>query len=288
MSSDTWDSSSPLMILIVSVIAPKLLVLSMTRYPFPDARALFERVISNFPPERARTLWERWARYEYQYGDLEAALKLERRMTEVYPAGASVLHIHLPPPTNIYLKDPPIKRLAQRHIYLGTDAIADRDLGFAVARRSGGNSVGRTETTQSVLTSSQNTAPPPKRPASPDYRKRDDGRAGDFAGGHKRPRGSSPGRGPDRDRDRWEVPRRRFSPPPGRGGGGREPPSREDEKPRPNLPAILTHFLGDLPTPSSFDGNYITLPIISVDLCAFRSCFPHGRSYALVPKRGDS
>jgi cleavage stimulation factor subunit 3 len=56
-----------------------------------DARALFERVISNFPPERARPLWERWARYEYQYGDLDAALKLEKRMAEVYVSGAIFL-----------------------------------------------------------------------------------------------------------------------------------------------------------------------------------------------------
>lgn len=52
-----------------------------------DARALFERVIPNFPPERARPLWERWARYEYQYGDLEASLKLEKRMADVYSSG---------------------------------------------------------------------------------------------------------------------------------------------------------------------------------------------------------
>ena len=52
-----------------------------------DARALFERVIPNFPAERARPLWERWARYEYQYGDLEASLKLEKRMAEVYASG---------------------------------------------------------------------------------------------------------------------------------------------------------------------------------------------------------
>jgi len=32
------------------------------------------------------------------------------------------------------LLDPPIKHLVQRHIYLGTDAIAVRDLGFAMAR----------------------------------------------------------------------------------------------------------------------------------------------------------
>jgi cleavage stimulation factor subunit 3 len=60
---------------------------------FVDARALFERVIGNFPPERARPLWERWARYEYQYGDLEAALKLERRMAEVYPVGMYFLSL---------------------------------------------------------------------------------------------------------------------------------------------------------------------------------------------------
>ena len=52
-----------------------------------DARALFERVIGSFSPEVSRPLWERWARYEYQYGDLEAAQKLEKRMAEVYPQG---------------------------------------------------------------------------------------------------------------------------------------------------------------------------------------------------------
>jgi cleavage stimulation factor subunit 3 len=40
-----------------------------------DARALFERAIGTFPPDRARPLWERWARHEYQYGGLVAARK---------------------------------------------------------------------------------------------------------------------------------------------------------------------------------------------------------------------
>ena len=48
-----------------------------------DARALFERIIGTFPPKRARPLWERWARYEYQYGDLDGAPKLEKRIAEV-------------------------------------------------------------------------------------------------------------------------------------------------------------------------------------------------------------
>ena len=40
-----------------------------------DAQALFKRVIPNFSADRARPLWERWA---------QAALKLEKRMAEVY------------------------------------------------------------------------------------------------------------------------------------------------------------------------------------------------------------
>ncbi|KAF8972103.1 hypothetical protein BDZ97DRAFT_1783153 [Flammula alnicola] len=228
-----------------------------------NARALFERVIPTFPPERARPLWERWARYEYQYGDLEASLKLEKRMAEVYSS------------------DPPIKRLAQRHIYLGTDAIADRDLGFAIARRATTSShpLMRTETSQSLMTSSQTSNAPPtqqaKRPASPDYRKREEGRGGEYSTGHKRPRPVSPPRGPEREREtRWEGPssRRRFSPAPPsswerdeQGGGGprrgREPlppprvQEREDDKSRQvQLPNILSWFIGELPTPSSFDG----------------------------------
>lgn len=55
-----------------------------------DARALFERVIGTFPPDRARPLWERWARHEYQYGDLAAAQKLEKRMAEAYPNGENL------------------------------------------------------------------------------------------------------------------------------------------------------------------------------------------------------
>jgi cleavage stimulation factor subunit 3 len=53
-----------------------------------DARALFERVVGNFPPDKARPLWERWARYVYQFGDLEAAQKLEKRIAEVYTTGS--------------------------------------------------------------------------------------------------------------------------------------------------------------------------------------------------------
>lgn len=53
-----------------------------------DARALFERAVNNFPPEKARPVWDRWTRYEYQYGTLEACHLLEKRIGEVYPQGA--------------------------------------------------------------------------------------------------------------------------------------------------------------------------------------------------------
>lgn len=55
-----------------------------------DARALFERVVGSFPADKARPLWERWARYVYQFGDLDAAQKLEKRIAEVYATGQYV------------------------------------------------------------------------------------------------------------------------------------------------------------------------------------------------------
>jgi len=224
-----------------------------------NARALFERVIPNFSPDCARPLWERWARYEYQYGDLEAALKLEKRMAEVYSS------------------DPPIKRFAQRHMYLGIDAIADRDLGFALARKpTPANPLGKSETQHSLLSSGTNQGT--KRGASPDYRnKREDnnrglggggGSGGDYNNpGNKRMRASSPPRGADRDREtRWEVRRRPFSPPPTSAWDrddrprAREPlqlrtQEREEEKPRQvSIPSVISWFVGDLPASHTFDG----------------------------------
>ena len=147
----------------------------LMRYILLDARALFERVIPNFSADRARPLWERWARYEYQYGDLEAALKLEKRMAEVYASGM-IFFFFLCFYDLITCLDPPIKRFAQRHMYLGIDAIADRDLEFAMARKATATStLGKSETQQSISGLNQGT----KRMASPDYRnKREDNRGG--------------------------------------------------------------------------------------------------------------
>ncbi|KAG6884913.1 hypothetical protein C0993_007280 [Termitomyces sp. T159_Od127] len=232
-----------------------------------NARALFERVIGTFPPDRARPLWERWARYEYQYGDLDAALQLEKRISEVYP------------------NDPPIKRFAQRHTYLGTDAIAAQDLGFALARKAP-QALARTETSTSIPASNtgsigggsgsiyNNNLTSHKRAASPpDYRKREDrggvggGGGGDYPQPHKRARGMSPPPPPrnERERDRWDPPpRRRHSPPPPNWEReGREraplPPPREEEKPKVySLPNVISWFIGELPTPASFDATRVS------------------------------
>ncbi|CAD6968198.1 unnamed protein product [Tilletia controversa] len=77
-----------------------------------NARALLERVIPTFPPERARPIWDKWAEYEYAFGDLESIHKMETRLAETYP------------------DEPPIKRFLDRNTYMDLDVISIRDLGY--------------------------------------------------------------------------------------------------------------------------------------------------------------
>lgn len=71
----------------MSTLLPLLEIVSQLQYLLTDARALFEGVIGTFPQERARPLWEQWARYIYQYGDIAAVLDMEKRIAEAYPGG---------------------------------------------------------------------------------------------------------------------------------------------------------------------------------------------------------
>lgn len=81
-----------------------------------NARALFERTISTFDsPERARPLWDRWAEYEYSFGDSASIRKLEARMAEAYP------------------DESPLKRFVDRCSYMDLDVIGPRDLGVPSA-----------------------------------------------------------------------------------------------------------------------------------------------------------
>ena len=102
-----------------------------------------------------------------------------------------------------------------------------------------------------------------KRPASPDYRRRDDRGSVDYSAGHKRVRPLSPPR--DRDRDRWDgPPRRRGRSPPGwdrdRDRDGPPPRrnmdrERDEEKPV-QIPPVISTFLMSLPVPAAFDGEW--------------------------------
>lgn len=231
-----------------------------------NARALFERTISTYTGDQAKPLWETWTNYEYQYGDLESALKLEQRLAEA---------------TNY----PPIKRFAKRYTdSRGTDPIAERDLGWEKFKQSSrsssgflnGNSQsqlinnGSQQSTANVNhTSSQSLhGGGGKRGVSPDGHRGGKRDAGDRDhpghGPNKRARGSSPSRererererDRDRDRDRgdrerpgWE--RRRSPPPP--------PPQRRFERDVPEekvvaLPQSLASFMAQMPGKDSFDG----------------------------------
>lgn len=271
----------------------------------PDARALFERVIPTFSAERARPLWERWARYEYQFGDLEAAQKLEKRIAEVYPTGAfhSVGFANTDG-VNQLATDPPIKRFAQRHTYLGTDAIAARDLGFAMAGR---QPVGASSSTSSLekrtdsllsITSAAHMPPiqpPPKRQASPELKRREESVKPEFAPPAKRARPMSPPR--ERDRDRFsDGPRKRFgSPAAWEKDRDREPlpmkRDREHDDKSTTLPAVLTWFVGQLPNPASFDGQFyprfgycknFDSCRVPFSFCFRRTHIQDGRSYDVV------
>ncbi|KAK7059370.1 hypothetical protein R3P38DRAFT_3167719 [Favolaschia claudopus] len=86
-----------------------------------NARELFERVIATFSPEEAKPIWDCWSESLYEYDTLEAVLQTESRIAEIYP------------------NDPPLKRFGRRHVYRGTDPIADHDLGFTHVKAQAAN-----------------------------------------------------------------------------------------------------------------------------------------------------
>ncbi|KAK7041166.1 hypothetical protein R3P38DRAFT_3309991 [Favolaschia claudopus] len=86
-----------------------------------NARELFERVIATFSPEEAKPIWDCWSESLYEYDNLESVLQTESRIAEIYP------------------NDPPLKRFGRRHVYRGTDPIADHDLGFTHVKAQAAN-----------------------------------------------------------------------------------------------------------------------------------------------------
>ncbi|CAO1612636.1 unnamed protein product [Parajaminaea phylloscopi] len=81
-----------------------------------NARALFQRTITTFAePERARPVWDRWAQYEYNFGDSASIRKLEARLAEAFPS------------------EPALKRLVDRASYMDLEIVGPRDLGLPSA-----------------------------------------------------------------------------------------------------------------------------------------------------------
>ncbi|KZT55980.1 Suf-domain-containing protein [Calocera cornea HHB12733] len=210
-----------------------------------NARALFERFIPTFPADKARPLWERWARYEYNFGDFAAAQKLEKRIAEAFP------------------NDPPTKRFAQKYEYLNLNTIRDFDMGFGY-RSSAPAPAAQPATPSTVLPptpikrqASPSPPPAPRRdPPPPSKRQRD--ASPDRRGQNKKFRPSPP---PPRDRvpDRGWADRDRGHQSPAR---PRTPPlPMHDERvpaapaaPSGAVPALVAVLLGKLPSASAFDG----------------------------------
>ncbi|KAF8744703.1 Suf protein, partial [Rhizoctonia solani] len=254
-----------------------------------NARALFERVITTFPPEKARPIWDRWSRYEYNFGDLIGSQKLEKRLAEIYP------------------NDPPIKRFANRYTYLGVDTIASNDLGFKVVRQSG--SAGGVAAPASPPTSNAKRAASPPRRAPDPPAKRFKGQAPDADRAREQERERERERDRDRERERdrmererereraerekerererdrerdrgdrrgagagggagtgggaggggagrWEGPqsRRPNSPPPYRRGYDGPGRRHEDAHDEGGLPPLVAKFVASLPASQAFDG----------------------------------
>ncbi|KAK1224668.1 mRNA 3'-end-processing protein rna14 [Marasmius sp. AFHP31] len=194
-----------------------------------NAQTFFENVISTFQPSDARPLWERWTRYEYQYGDLESVQNLERRLASIYPS------------------EPSIKLFAQRHMYLDTDAIASRDLGLSLAKKE----ISPANSLESVIGESSRNV---KRQITEDLSE-GGGRTGEDRDHdrNKRQRASSPQRGGHSSR------RRSLERTGRRGGRGRESErargrGKEKEEERPILSAEVAWFLTRLPDQQAFNG----------------------------------
>lgn len=241
-------------------------------------------MVGTYTPEKARPLWETWLSYEYNYGDLSAAMKLEKRMSEVYPEGTVAINksfFGVTANTKFEI-DSGMRRFAQRHMYGSHDPIAERDLGYV---RPPGGSGSSTSSNGSVKPEAFPTPtplpvvqPPVKRPPSPPER----GRPGpysehsDIGPPTKRQREMSPPRERERrDRDRRDVPpppRRRYGSP----DWNRGSPPRRDGHPRDwerdssshddraLVPGPTSLFMGLLPPSTGFDGNVLSLHSVRI------------------------
>ena len=78
-----------------------------------NARAVLERTVSSMPVDKAKSVWMRWAEYEYSYGDTSAMARLDARLADVYPDVSR------------------LDRAADRWRYGTLDYVRAKDLGYS-------------------------------------------------------------------------------------------------------------------------------------------------------------
>ncbi|WFC95429.1 mRNA 3'-end-processing protein rna14 [Malassezia brasiliensis] len=200
-----------------------------------NARAVFERTVSSLPPERARSIFARWAEYEYCYGDMSAISRLETRMQDLYPDESKV------------------EAAADRLRFRTLDAVRMRDLGYsrAATRRKERAETPAVDETKAETPPAAQAAPAPSAPpaksaggrqtmedirkslvANAEPLKKEDKRASSKEPPAKKAKHTAA-----------EAPRRARTEP--------TPP------PQPSLPEPLLYFLSLLPPAQVFDGPQI-------------------------------
>lgn len=245
-----------------------------------NARALFERTVGSFKPDRARPIWDRWSEYEYSFGDTASIARIEERLAQIYP------------------EEHATKRLLNRNSYMDLDVVGPRDLGLRSTGVPGGASAAeRAVTASKELAQEASGAPlPPSGPRAEmglhSVPEEGVGPGGDAAMGPQAKRarfgrdGVSPTPPPaarpiptgPRGTKRSVSPPSRFVPPP-RG----EPPSQPGgaapaaaQQPAPpaylELPDGILYFLDALPNAASFDGPRFSAEDIIE--CLVRSSLP--------------
>ncbi|WFD33538.1 mRNA 3'-end-processing protein rna14 [Malassezia cuniculi] len=219
-----------------------------------NARALFERTISGMPADHARLVWERWAAYEYCYGDASAISRLESRLGDLYP------------------DELPVERAANRSRYDTLDFVRTMDMGLHVRASdaqdgaSGGGAAGGASGgaaggaaggvgSSSAAAGAASSAASGAASAQSGPRTMEDIRRALVAGGESEKRGTTPLREPASKKAKTES------------SGRAETPT--------GIPDALTYFVSLLPAAALFDG-----PVFSPD--AIVECLQHT---ALPPMR---
>ena len=220
-----------------------------------NARAVLERTVSSLPPERARIVWDRWATYEYNYGDASGIARLETRMSDLYPGR------------------PAVQSAAHKLQYRTLDWVRAHELGMEVSMARPKESKRKAESRSSA---SEVSAPEPTKtsdskadaPSSGGRTMEDIRRSlATSADPVKRTRGKSEEKSTKKSKSTvHDAPRKgaRDTPPPS--SSSLAPP------PVPTIPDAILYFISLLPHAMTYDGPPI--PPEAIFECLARSRLP--------------